>query len=121
MAPQENAVRGAEIGLVAGALVALLVPGLGPALALGPLLAMFNGAVAGGVVGGLIGGTGAFEPLGLPDELADRLHRQVSEGDILVGVHSDDPLALEKAQKIFESEGAEHIYDSRQVAREPVR
>jgi hypothetical protein len=114
ISPQENAARGAGIGVVAGALVALLIPGLGPVLALGPLLAMFNGAVAGGVVGGLIGGTGALKPLGLPDELADRLHRQLSAGDILIGVHTDDPIALEKASRIFKSEGADHIYDSRE-------
>ena len=113
IAPQENAVHGAEIGLVAGALVALLVPGLGPVLALGPLLAAFNGAVAGGLVDGMIGATGAFTPLGLPDELSERLLSRLSAGDILIGVHSEDPVALEKALGIFTSEGAEHIYDSR--------
>jgi hypothetical protein len=121
IAPHENAVHGAEIGVVAGALVALLVPGIGAVLALGPLLAVFNGAVAGGVVGGMIGVTGAFKPLGLPDELADRLHSRVVAGDILIGVHTDDPIALEKARGIFTSEGAEHIYDSRTVAQETGR
>jgi hypothetical protein len=114
IAPHENAVRGVEIGVVAGALVALLVPGLGPVLAIGPLLAMFNGAIAGGVVGGMIGGTGVFKPLGLPEAVADRLHSRVSAGDILIGVHTDDPPSLEKARRIFNSEGAEHIYHSRQ-------
>jgi len=122
MTPQENAVRGAEVGLVAGALVALLVPGLGPVLAVGPLLALFNGAVAGGVVGGMIGGTGAFKPLGLSHELSDRLHRGISAGEILIGVHTDDPIALEKAYRIFKLENAEHIYDTRQTAgQEAVR
>jgi hypothetical protein len=119
IAPHENAVHGAEIGLAAGALVALLVPGLGPVLALGPLLAAFNGAVAGGLVGGMIGATGAFKPLGLPDELSERLHSRLSAGDILIGVHSKDPVALEKALRIFTTEGAEQIYDSRkEVATE---
>ena len=119
---QENAVRGAEIGLVAGALVALMVPGLGPVLALGPLLAAFSGAAAGGVVGGMIGVTGAFKPLGLPEESADRLHFRVAAGDILIGVHTDDPIALEKAYMIFISEGAVHTYDSRKaVPKEKMR
>jgi hypothetical protein len=115
IATQENAVHGAEIGIVAGSLVALLVPGIGPVLALGPLLAAFNGAVAGGVIGGMIGGTAAFKPLGLPDDLAERLHERANAGDILIGVHSEDSAALEKAFGIFNSEGAEHIYDSRKT------
>ena len=115
IATQENAVHGAEIGLVAGSLVALLVPGLGPVLALGPILAAFNGAVAGGIIGGMIGGTAALKPLGLPDDLVERFHSRASAGDILIGIHSDDPAALEKAFGIFKSEGAEHIYDSRKA------
>ena len=115
IATQENAVHGAELGLVAGSLIALLVPGLGPVLAMGPLLAAFNGAVAGGIIGGMIGGTAAFKPLGLPDDLAERLHSRASTGDILIGIHSEDPARLEKAFGIFTSEGAEHIYDSRKA------
>jgi hypothetical protein len=117
IATHENAVHGAELGILAGSLVALLIPGLGPVLAMGPLLAVFNGAVAGGIVGGMIGGTAAFKPLGLPDDLAERLHSRASAGDILIGVQSKDPAALEKAFGIFNSEGvgAENIYDSRKT------
>jgi len=110
---QENAIRGAGFGSVIGALVALAVPGLGPALVAGPLIAIFNGAAAGGIVGGLIGGTGAFKPLGLPDDVTERLHERVREGGILIAVHSPEPVALEKALSIFKSESAEEIYDSR--------
>jgi hypothetical protein len=116
MSLKENAIRDAGIGSVVGALVSLAVPGLGPVLALGPLLGILNGAVAGGVVGGLIGGSGALKPLGLPHEVAERLHHQFSEGNILVSVHSSDPHELDKALTVFKSEGATEIYDSRKKA-----
>jgi hypothetical protein len=50
---------------------------------------------------------------------SERLLSRLSAGDILIGVHSEDPVALEKALGIFTSEGADHIYDSRrEVATE---
>jgi len=113
---KENAIRDAGIGGVIGAFVSLTVPGLGPVLAIGPLLGVLNAAIAGGVIGGLIGGTGALKPLGLPNDVAERLHHQFSEGNILISVHSSDPQQLEKALAIFKSEGATEIYDSRKKA-----
>ena len=110
---KENALRGAGIGSIVGALVSLVVPGLGPALAIGPLLGALNGAAAGGVVGGLLGGAGALKPLGLPDDLAERIKHHFGEGEIIVSVHSDDPFVLNRALAIFKLEGAPHIYDSR--------
>jgi hypothetical protein len=113
MSLKENAIRGAEIGGVVGAFVSLAVPALGPVLAIGPILGLLNGAAAGGVIGGLIGGTGAFKPLGLPDEVSNRLHHHLTEGNILIAVHSDDPLKLESALTVFRTEGATEIYDAR--------
>ena len=52
MSLKEDAVRGAKFGSVAGALIALTLPGIGEVLALGPLLAALAGAAAGGAVGG---------------------------------------------------------------------
>src|SRR5881394_3619997 len=83
---KEDAVRGAKIGGIVGALLALAIPGIGEALVIGPLLAMMSGAAAGGVVGGLAGGSGALGA-GLPDDVEKRLHRGVSVGDILISVH----------------------------------
>src|SRR5262245_27954645 len=91
MSLKEDALRGAEFGSIVGALLALTVPGIGPALAVGPFVAAFGGAAAGGVVGGLVGGSGALKPieeLGLPEEVWDRLHRGVRNGEILIGVHT---------------------------------
>jgi len=113
MSLKENAIRGAGIGGIVGALVALAVPGLGPVLALGPLLGALNGAAAGGVVGGLLAGSGGLKPLNLPEAVEQRIKHHFGEGDILISIHSTEPLHLSKALSIFRSEGATGIYDSR--------
>jgi len=109
---KEDAVRGAKIGSVVGALLALTVPGIGAVVALGPLLAALGGATAGGVVGGLVGGAGALnlKPLGLPEEIAQRLENGVTKGAILIVVHTDDLNRLRTAEGFFKSEGADQIY-----------
>jgi len=116
MSLKENAVRGAEVGGVVGALLALTIPGIGPVLAIGPLLSAFSGAMAGGAVGGLVGASGAFRPVGLPEEVADRLQHRVNQGDILIAVHSDDEKLLNKAARVFKTEHASFIYDGEQQA-----
>lgn len=116
MSLKENAVRGVEIGSVVGALVSLAVPGIGPALAIGPILAVLGGAAAGGAVGGLMGGTGAFKPVHLPEEVVSRIEHEVKGGNILIAVHTDDPEKLSQALAIFRMEEAREIYDSRQEA-----
>ncbi len=113
---KEDALRGAKVGSVVGALLALTLPGIGPALAIGPLVAMMGGAAAGGVVGGLAGGSGVLGGIGLPKEVEQRLHQGVADGDILVSVHSDDPVKLQRAVEIFKSERAEYIWDERKAA-----
>jgi hypothetical protein len=111
---KEDAVRGATIGGIVGALAAFTLPGIGAILAVGPLatiLTALTGAFAGGAVGGLVGGSGALEPLGLPREVEERLHDGVSQGDILIAVHSADPITLRRAARVFRMEEAEYIYD----------
>ena len=108
---KEDAVRGAKIGGIVGALLALAVPGLGAALAVGPILAALGGAASGGAVGGLAGGSGAFKPLGLPESVSRRLHERIRAGYILIAVHSDDAHERETATRIFKAEGADDIYE----------
>jgi hypothetical protein len=102
---KENALRGAGIGSILGASLGLIISGVGPVLALG----LFAGAAAGGMVGGLVGAAGGFEPLELPRELHDRLHR-LKDGAILISVHSDEH-KLRKAAHIFRELGGEDIYE----------
>jgi hypothetical protein len=107
----ENAIRGAKIGGVLGGAVALVIPGFGTALALGPLLAALTGAAAGSAVGGLAGGTGAIGPK-LPEEVAQRLHA----GEVLISVHSSDAAVVHKALIVFKNEKADYIYEESAAA-----
>jgi len=113
---KENAVRGAKVGTILGALVALTLPGIGEALIIGPLLAALTGAAAGGAVGGLAGGSGAIGKVGLPEEVASRINQGVSKGEILIAVHTDDPVKRRIALDIFKIEQPEYVYDEPQAA-----
>ena len=93
-----------------------MVPGIGPALAVGPLVTLMGGAAAGGIVGGLAGGSGVFGRVGLPKEVERKLQQGVSDGDILISVHTDDPVKRKKALDIFRSENAEYTYEEREAA-----
>jgi hypothetical protein len=116
MSVKEDAARGAKIGGVVGALLALTLPGIGTFLAIGPLLAALTGAAAGGAVGGLAGGSGVFGGVGLPEPVASRMKQGVSDGEILVSVHTDDPVKRQKALEIFHAEQANYIYEERKAA-----
>jgi hypothetical protein len=111
MSVKEDAVRGAKLGSIAGALIALTLPGIGEVLVLGPLLAALAGAAAGGAVGGLAGGSGALGRMGLPEDIAKRFHQGVAEGQILIALHTDDPSKRHTALSIFRAEGGDYIYE----------
>jgi hypothetical protein len=112
---KEDAIRGAEKGaLVGGALSALAttvisLPILGPLAIAGPILAGIGGAVAGGVVGGLAGGTGALTSIGIHENEIPQIQERLDQGSILIAVHSDHPARLDKALRVFKSEGADEI------------
>jgi hypothetical protein len=100
---------GAFLGGVLGWLVGagmLAIPGLGPLLAAGPLVATLAGIGAGGAVGGF---TGALIGLGLPEYEAKRYEGRIRKGGILLSVHCDDSEWKRKAKEILRHAGAEHI------------
>lgn len=96
---------GGTVGWLAGA-GALVIPGLGPFLAAGPILAALSGAAIGATVGGL---TGALIGLGIPEREAKRYEDQLRQGGILISVHCDDELAASRALDILHREGARDI------------
>ena len=106
---KEDAVRGARKGGIAGGvlaaalagLTALSIPALGPLLVTGPWLAALGGAAVGGVVGGLAGGSGALTHIGIPEHASSRLEERIHAGAILIGVHSSDPVRLDRALRVF--------------------
>lgn len=69
-------VLGGTLGLLAG-IGALAIPGVGPFIAAGPLLAALSGAAAGATVGGI---AGALIGLGIPEIEAKRYENRIAEG-----------------------------------------
>src|SRR5689334_10721643 len=100
---------GAAIGGVLGWLTgigALAIPGLGPFIAAGPIMAALAGVGVGGVVGGL---TGALVGMGIPEYEAKRYEGRIKEGGILLSVHSDSSDWTKKAKQILERSGAQDV------------
>ena len=98
-------VVGGTIGLLAG-IGALAIPGLGPFIAAGPIMAALSGGAIGAGVGGL---TGALVGLGIPEYEAKRYEGKVKEGGILISVHSESNDETSRAKEIFKEEGAHDI------------
>lgn len=101
-------VIGGTLGLLAG-IGALAIPGLGPFIAAGPIMATLAGAGAGGVVGGLVG---ALVGMGIPEYEAKRYEGRIKAGGILLSVHCDNSDWTSKAKDILEAAGAEDISSS---------
>lgn len=109
----EGASTGAGAGMLAGGALGWLVgigtlaiPGLGPFIAAGPIMAALAGAGVGGAVGGL---TGALVGMGIPEYEAKRYEGRVVKGGMLLSVHSDNSEWTDKAKAILEETGAEDI------------
>src|SRR3954466_8619394 len=95
-------VTGGVLGLLAG-VGALAIPGLGPFIAAGPLMAALSGAATGAAVGGL---TGGLVGMGIPEIEAKRYEGKVAGGNILIAVHTEDTDTQKKVETILEREGA---------------
>src|SRR6266550_3292304 len=91
-------VTGGVLGLLAG-IGALAIPGIGPFIAAGPLMAALSGAAIGAGTGGLVG---ALVGLGIPEIEAKRYESKIREGRILISVHSDNSEQTKRAKEIFE-------------------
>ena len=100
-----GAVLGGGLGWLVG-IGALAIPGLGPFIAAGPIMAALAGAGVGGAVGGL---TGALIGMGIPEYEAKRYEGRVKDGGILLSVHSDDSALTKKAKDILERTGAQDV------------
>jgi hypothetical protein len=100
-----GALIGGGLGWLAG-IGALAIPGLGPFIAAGPIMAALAGAGVGGAVGGI---TGALIGMGIPEYEAKRYEGRVKEGGILLSVHSDNSDWTKRAKEILERTGAQDI------------
>jgi len=112
----EGAVAGGVAGMGAGAVIgwlagigSLTIPGVGPLLAAGPVMAALSAAAVGGAAGGLIGGLAG---LGIPEYEARLYEGKVRAGNILISVHTEDGKQRSRAKDILEAAGAEDIASS---------
>jgi hypothetical protein len=112
----EGAVTGAGTGGVLGGVLgwlvgigALAIPGLGPFVAAGPIMAALSGGAIGATAGGIIG---ALVGMGIPEYEAKRYEARLREGRILIAVHSENSDETKRAKEIFERAGAEDISTS---------
>jgi hypothetical protein len=115
----EGAVAGGAAGAATGGVVgwlvgigALAIPGVGPLIAAGPIMAALAGMGAGAALGGA---TGALVGTGIPEYEAQRYEGRVREGGILVSVHCDDNEWKDRATAVMEEAGAEDISSSGQA------
>jgi hypothetical protein len=100
---------GGAIGGVFGVLVgvgALAIPGLGPFIAAGPIMAGLAGLGVGGAVGGLVG---ALVGMGIPEYEAKRFEGRVKDGGTLLSVHCGTSAQVSRAKELLASSGAEDI------------
>ena len=100
-----GAVLGGTLGLLAG-IGALAIPGVGPLIAAGPIMAALAGVGVGGAVGGF---TGALIGMGIPEFEAKRYEGRLKKGGILLSVHCDTSDEIKRAKEIMKNTHAEDV------------
>jgi len=96
---------GGTLGLLAG-IGALAIPGLGPFIAAGPLMATLAGIGTGGTLGGIIG---ALIGTGIPEYEAKRYENKLKEGGILLSVRADSDSTAKQVKEILQNAGVEDV------------
>jgi hypothetical protein len=107
-----GALFGGALGWLAG-IGALAIPGVGPLIAAGPILATLSGAALGTAAGGM---TGALAGLGIPEYEAQAYEGKLREGNILMCVHADNSDEAAEVRRIYGEEQAESISTGSEAA-----
>jgi len=105
-------VIGGALGWLAG-IGALALPGVGPVIAAGPVMAALSGGAVGAAIGGI---AGALVGMGVPEYEAKRYEGKVKQGNILISVHSDGGDQTKLAKSVFEQYGAQDIASTREAS-----
>ena len=100
-----GAVVGGALGWLAG-IGALAIPGVGPFVAAGPIMAALSGAAIGAATGGV---TGGLIGLGIPEYEAKQYEGKLREGNILLSVHTENGDEAKRAEEIFKAAGAKDV------------
>jgi hypothetical protein len=98
-------VVGGTLGWIAG-IGALAIPGVGPFIAAGPIMAALSGITIGAAIGGIAGG---LIGLGIPEIEAKRYEGKIKKGNILISVHTESSEEIGRAKEIFTKAGAQDI------------
>src|SRR3984893_4190392 len=98
-------VIGGTLGVLAG-IGALAIPGVGPFIAAGPIMAGLAGLGVGGAVGGIVG---ALVGMGIPEYEAKRYEGRLQKGGILLSVHCATSDEIKRAKDILKLTGAEDV------------
>jgi hypothetical protein len=110
--PEGAMTGGATGGMLGGAfgwlvgIGALAIPGLGPFIAAGPIMAALAGLGAGAALGGI---TGGLIGMGMPEFEAKRYEGRVKNGGSLLSVHCDNSDWAKKAEEIIRANGGEDV------------
>lgn len=107
-----GAVLGGTLGLLVG-IGALAIPGLGPFIAAGPIVATLAGIGVGGTVGGR---TGALVGLGIPEYEAKTYERRLQKGGILLSIRCDTSDEVSRAKDLMKGTGAQDISSTGEAA-----
>ena len=99
-------ILGGTLGLLAG-IGALAIPGVGPLIAAGPLMAALSGVAVGATVGGVSGG---LIGMGIPEYEAKVYEGRVRDGNILLAVHCRNGDEMKVAEDAFKKYGASDIH-----------
>jgi hypothetical protein len=105
-------VVGGTLGLLAG-IGALAIPGVGPLIAAGPIMASLAGLGVGGAVGGFVG---ALVGMGIPEYEAKRYEGAVKGGGTLLSVHCDTSDQIDAAKLALKETGASDISSTGEAA-----
>jgi hypothetical protein len=111
-APEGLAVGAGSGAVIGGTLVwlagigLLVIPGIGPFIAAGPIMGLLAGVGVGGSVGSIIG---SLVGMGMPEYEAKRYEGRIRDGGILFSVHCDSPEWVTRAKDLLQQTGAEHI------------
>jgi len=116
----EGAAIGGAVGIGTGAVLgwlagigSLAIPGVGPFIAAGPIMAALGGAAIGAATGGI---SGALIGLGIPEFEAKRYEGKIKGGNALISVHTENSEAIDQAKEIFEQANAEDISSTEEAS-----
>jgi hypothetical protein len=116
----EGAATGMGTGMAAGGILGwlagigtLAIPGVGPLIAAGPIMAALGGAAVGGAIGGI---AGILIGMGIPEYEAKMYEGKLKSGSALISVHSDNSEQTDRAKQLMQAAGAENISSSSEPA-----